>query len=122
MGTAIPCCVATADTQNKEERELLVLTGKYASKPPGMVPEHEYMNRIVNDASRRVRELKRVQRSVDEDIEMHSLRRRGTKNRNPEEISKQVSLSSIGEALDWSPIPTPKKGKKGFVRLSSYEN
>lgn len=34
-----------------------------------------------------------------------------------------MDLSSIGEALEWSPKNTPKKAKKKtFVRLSSYEN
>ena len=38
-------------------------------------------------------------------------------------VSGLVDLSSIGEVLEWSPKNTPKKTKKkGFVRLSSYEN
>ena len=35
----------------------------------------------------------------------------------------QMDLSSIGEAMDWSPKESTKRSKrKGFVRLSSYEN
>ena len=41
----------------------------------------------------------------------------------PDGESKNVDLSSIGEALEWSPKATPKRKKtKGFVRISSYEN
>lgn len=67
--------------------------------------------------------MKRQQTLVEEDIELQSLYS-GTKGcLHGEEQSKQVDLSSMGEALEWSPKRTPKKQKKkGFVRLSSYEN
>lgn len=68
------------------------------------------MNRIVNDASRRVAELKRQQTFVDDEIEMQSFCDGGTKSKNyQDDLSRQVDLSSIGEALEWSPKRTPKK-------------
>lgn len=86
------------------------------------------MDRIVNDASRRVRELKRQQTLVEEDNEMEGgvMTCRAPRNRKKggrdqqhfennydcedgfEEQSKQIDLSSIGEALDWSPKASPK--------------
>ena len=38
--------------------------------------------------------------------------------------SDSLDLSSIGEALDWSPkvMPALKRKKKGVVRLSSIDN
>ena len=88
------------------------------------------MNRIVSDASRRVRELKRqkTKQEEEEDDEIRSIGHAPTSRMKMgadcnELVSKQLDLSSIGDAFDWSPKASPKqKKKRGFVRLSSYDN
>ncbi len=86
------------------------------------------MNKIVSDASRRVRELKR-QKTIqeEEEDEIRSIGCAPTNRINKldcnDGVSKQIDLSSIGDAFDWSPKASPKqKKKRGFVRLSSYDN
>ncbi len=77
------------------------------------------MNRMVSDASRRVREFKRTKSTLGENMDTRSGHEKDLDN----EASNLMDLSSIGEALEWSPKNTPKKAKKRtFVRLSSYEN
>ncbi len=76
------------------------------------------MNRMVSDASRRVREFKRTKSAIAENLDSN-----GQDKDIENEASNLMDLSSIGEALEWSPKNTPKKAKKkSFVRLSSYEN
>ena len=58
------CCVASGEANRNDETELLALARMPSQEPISMrqltvVPDHSYMDRIVNDASRRVRELKR---------------------------------------------------------------
>ena len=62
--------------------------------------------KVFNEASRKLKELRRGD-LTDDDDDLQSL-----------------GLSSIGEALDWSPdeAPREKKKKKGIVRLSSLDN
>ena len=96
-------------------------------KPLRDVTQSEYMNKIVSDATKRVKQLKR-QRT--EQINNCSFSDGEISRDSPEKIAKnyaqqleQFDLSSIvGEGLEWSPKASPKqKKKKGFVKLSSYE-
>ena len=87
------------------------------------------MNRIVNDASRRVRALKRQQSCIEEDDGFASQNFHGrspaiAKNEDQDsyDSDENADLSNFGDFLEWSPKRTPaKRKKKGFVRLSSYE-
>ena len=71
MGTSF-CCVASNETQKREEIEMLTASKlKYPEiqRTPGggtKTPGQNYMTRIVKDASRRVKELKRQQSLADE--------------------------------------------------------
>ena len=69
------CCVATGDTQRRDETELLTLARIHSADqhphnqlaaPTKTLGQQEFMNRIVSDASRRVRELKRQQTLAEE--------------------------------------------------------
>mmetsp|Transcript_12165 Transcript_12165/g.16500 ORF Transcript_12165/g.16500 Transcript_12165/m.16500 type:complete len:93 (+) Transcript_12165:207-485(+) len=80
------------------------------------------MKKMVSDASRRVRELKRTVRTEDYEND-NPFKNDNTPERAGEDYqSNKFDLSSMGEAMDFSPKPASKKKKKGFVRLSSYEN
>ena len=64
MGNSF-CCVASGETQKRDEIEMITASKlKYPDitrtpTGPAKTPEVSYMTRIVKDASRRVKELKR---------------------------------------------------------------
>ena len=133
------CCVATQEIQRKEETEMLSLarqpTSSPGKRPLKDVTQSEFMNKIVSDATKRVKQLKRQRTQLidhkfsDEDGDDDS--NEGTfkfpnhmKGHGKEDADKIFDLSSImGEGLEWSPKASPKqKKKRGFVKLSSYES
>lgn len=56
--------------QSKDERDPLQMATERQETLRRTPSQFDYMNRIVNDASRRVAELKRQQTIVDDEIEM----------------------------------------------------
>lgn len=66
----VQCCVGTTDVQSKDERDPLQMATERQETLRRTPSQFDYMNRIVNDASRRVAELKRQQTIVDDEIEM----------------------------------------------------
>ena len=110
------CCVASGDSNRNDEVELFQMSSQFRTIDNNKMD----LNRIVNDASRRVREFKR---NKQQDEEIESAGKDSDLDGFDKSVSGLVDLSSIGEVLEWSPKNTPKKTKKkGFVRLSSYEN
>ena len=99
-------------------------------------PGENYMTRIVNDASRRVKELKRQQSLADETQIVYKSPTKGNNSdsgasRTLDEIYEEKGdandlsglVSGAGQAFEWSPKNSPKqKKKKGFVKLSNYDN
>ena len=85
------------------------------------VPDSRVLDvrQMVSDASRRVREFKRIQAGRDDDFSKNEVEPMGA---GFEEQSKLQDLTSMGDALEWSPKASTKRKKKGFVRLTSYEN
>ena len=127
MGSTIECCVASGDVHRAEERELtdLTMNPNPQQRKPDKTPGDDYMNKIVSNANKRVRQLKRQQTQVEEDIESISALPYGITPGYDEQTpgEEKMDLSSICTALDWSPKGSPKrKNKPSFVRLSSYEN
>ena len=102
MGGMESCCSQTSDVMHKEEDTLKNLAL--------ITDQDDFMNRIVQDASKQVKELKR-QRTLQ------------PLGRSPSIQQSKIHLSSIGENDEWSPRErSPANKKKGFVKLSSYDN
>lgn len=81
---------------------------------------NDFVSRIVQDASKQVKELKRQKSLVPSP---NKKRTTNIRDRSLSHDSSNLHLSSIGEDIEWSPKErSPQNKKKGFVKLSNYDN
>lgn len=115
------CCIQDSATRSKDSSDIETLTYQPVK---GMVSVDEQMNRIMNDANRRVKELKRMKTANPDEMEQKAnkdVSANGDGN-TFEELEVPVDMDNFGGLMEWSPKAAPaKKKRKGFMKLSSYE-